>query len=108
MFARTTLLEIDTLRSTVDDALVRFDEDVLPRLREQPGFVGLYVLTTPEGRAMLVTFWTTAEQADASGVTGWYPSVLDEFTTIFRSPPGRERYEVRVAVPPPVLAPADA
>ena len=108
MFARTTLLEVDTLRSTVDEALVRFNEDVLPRLREQPGFVGLYVLTTPEGHAMLVSFWETAAQADASGSTGWYPAVLDEFTTIFRSPPGRERYEVRVAVPPPVLAPTDA
>ena len=108
MYARTTLLDIDTRRATVDDALVSFEADVLPRLREQPGFLGLYVLTTPEGHAMLVSFWQTAAQADASGSTGWYPSVLDQFTTIFRSPPGRERYEVRVAVPPPVLAPADA
>ena len=49
---------------------------------------------------MLITFWDTAEQADASAETGWYPEVLAEFTTLFRAPPGRERYEVRVAVPP--------
>jgi hypothetical protein len=72
----------------------------MPRLREQPGFCGLYALTTPEGRAMLITFWESAEEADASAERGWYPEVLAEFTTLFRAPPGRDHYEVRVAVPP--------
>jgi heme-degrading monooxygenase HmoA len=100
MYARTTLLEIDTLRFPLEEALHRFEDAVMPRLREQPGFCGIYVLTTPEGRAMLVTFWETADQADAAAETGWYPEVLAEHTTLFRAPPGRERYEVRIAVPP--------
>jgi quinol monooxygenase YgiN len=100
MYARTTLLEIDTLRISVDDALELFEAAVMPRVREQPGFCGVHVLTTPEGRAMLISFWETVAQADASADTGWYPEVLSEFTTLFRSPPGREHYEVRVAVPP--------
>ena len=104
MYARTTLLEIDTLRVSLDDALAMFESLVMPRLRELPGFLGVYALTTPDGRALLITFWATAEQADASGDTGWYPGVLDEYTTLFRAPPGREHYEVRVAVPPPVVA----
>ena len=100
MFARATLLEIDTLRVPLDDAVRQFEDLVVPRLETQPGFAGLYALTTEDGRAMLVTFWETADQADASAETGWYPEVLGEFTTLFRSPPGRERYEVRVAMPP--------
>lgn len=100
MYARTTLLEIDTLRVALDDALAEFERSVIPRLRDQPGFSGLYALTTPDGRAMLITFWATAEQADASADTGWYPDVLAEFTTMFRSPPGREHYEVRLAMSP--------
>lgn len=103
MFARTTLLEIDTLRVSLDDALQTFEDSVMPRLRQQPGFLGVYALTTQEGQAMLVSFWQTADQADVSD-SGWYADVLGEFTTIFRSPPGREHYEVRVAVPPPALA----
>jgi hypothetical protein len=94
------LLEIDTIRVALDDALEQFESLVLPRLKDQPGFCGLYALTTPEGRAMLLTFWETAEQADTSGDAGWYPDILTEFTTMFRSPPGREKYEVRVALPP--------
>ena len=103
MFARTTLLEIDTVRVPLDDALRAFEDSVMPRLRTQPGFLGLYALTTSAGRAMLISFWETADQADASDA-GWYGDVLAEFTTLFRSPPGREHYEVRVAVPPPALA----
>jgi heme-degrading monooxygenase HmoA len=106
MYARTTLLEIDTLRVALDDSLEMFETTVLPRLREQPGFCGTYVLTTPEGRAMVISFWESAEEADAGAESGWYPEVLSEFTTLFRSPPGREHYEVRVAVPPlPLTAP---
>ena len=104
MYARTTLLEIDTVRVPLDDALAVFESSVVPRLRQQPGFCGLYALTTPDGRAMLLSFWDTAEQADASADSGWYPDVLAEFMTMFRSPPGREHYEVRVALPPPVPA----
>ena len=100
MYARTTLLEIDTLRVPLDDALQQFETAVLPRLREQPGFRGLYALTTEAGKAMLITFWDPADEADAGTGTAWYPSVLAEYTTLFRSPPGRETYEVRVAVPP--------
>jgi heme-degrading monooxygenase HmoA len=100
MYARTTLLEIDTLRVDLDDAVAEFEAAVMPRLHEQPGFLGLYALTTPDGRAMLISFWETAESADAGAEAGWYPAVLAEYTTMFRSPPGRETYEVRVAVPP--------
>lgn len=100
MFARITLLEIDTVRVRLDDALEMFETEVLPRLRRQPGFSGIYALTTPDGKAMLISFWQTEEQADASAGNGWYPAVLEEYTTIFRSPPGREHYEVRVAEPP--------
>ena len=100
MYARTTLLEIDTMRVSLDEALAAFETSVVPRLQDQPGFSGLYAFTTADGRAMLITFWATAEQADASADSGWYPAVLAEFTTMFRSPPGREHYEVRLALPP--------
>lgn len=102
MYARTTLLEVDTLRVSMDAALATFVHEVLPQLRDQLGFCGVFALTAPAGAAMLVTFWETAEQADAHE-SGWYPDVLAEHMTMFRSPPGREHYEVQVAVPPPAI-----
>ena len=99
MFARVTLLEIDTLRVSVEDALKLYEDDVMPGLREQPGYLGVYGLATPDGKALLMSFWDTAAHAETVENT-WYSGVLDEFMTLFRSPPGRESYEVRIAEPP--------
>jgi hypothetical protein len=100
VFARVTMLEIDTLRVSVDDALALFEEGVMPGLRDQAGFLGVYAMNTPEGKALLMSFWETAEQAETVENT-WYTGVLEEYLTIFRSPPGRESYQVRIAEPPP-------
>jgi hypothetical protein len=97
--ARATLLEIDTLRFSVDDALNLFEEDVMPGLRAQPGYRGVYAMATPDGKALLLSFWATAEEAETVE-NRWYTGVLEEYMTLFRSPPGRESYEVRLAEPP--------
>ena len=98
MYSRVTQLEIDTLRTTVGDALAMFEEQVLPQLREQDGYEGVVVLANPDGKAMLVSVWQTEEAAveSAAFATG----ALDEFVTLFRSPPGREGYEVLLAEMP--------
>lgn len=96
MFARVTLLEIDTLRVSLDDALATFERDVVPRLRMQPGYRGVYAMTTPDGKALLLTLWATAEEADSDGTNDWYRDVLAEYVTLFKAPPGRGTYEVRL------------
>lgn len=100
MYARTTTLEIDTMRITVEEALELFEREVWPQLVDREGFRGIYVLTTSEGRGLLVSFWDTAEQADSQAASGWYADILGDLVTLFRSPPGREHYEVRLAIPP--------
>jgi heme-degrading monooxygenase HmoA len=97
MYARVTLLEIDTIRVPMDAALEVFRSEVLPTLREQSGYRGILVLSTTEGNGVLVSFWSSPEAAEAGGTSGFYPEVLDRYVTMFRSPPGRERYEVRLA-----------
>jgi hypothetical protein len=94
MYARVTLLEIDTVRTTVDDALTLFHDQTLARLREQPGYRGVWVLTNREGKGLLMSLWDTQAEADAEGDHSFYSEELGRFTTLFRSPPGRERYEV--------------
>lgn len=97
MYSRVTQLEIDTVRIDVDDAVEVFREEVLPLLREQEGYEGAYVLATEEGKGLLVTFWDTPE---AAAETAFYAAQLERYVTLFRSPPGRERYEVVVADAP--------
>lgn len=102
MHARVTQLEIDTLRVDVDDAVEMFRAEVLPGLHDQPGYRGVYVLLTPSGKGVLVSLWDTAEQAEANADQGLYAETLERYLTLFKAPPGRERYQVMVAdIPAP-------
>jgi len=94
MFARLTLLEIDTVRVSMDEALDRFRVEIAPQLRDQPGYRGVFVLTTEEGKGALLSLWETEEQAAVNGEHQFYGEALGSFATLFRSAPGRERYEV--------------
>jgi hypothetical protein len=102
MIARATTAEIDAVRMSVDEATKLFRESVLPALHEQEGYKGAYVLLSPEGKALVITFWSTEEaaQAGTSGVPSFYLQQVEKFVTIFRTPPGRETYKVLVAESP--------
>jgi hypothetical protein len=97
MYARVTLLELDPVRVSVGDAVAMFESEVLPQLRTQDGYEGAYVLTTPEGRALLMTLWKTEETATKSSAQAFYSEQLERYMTLFRTPPGRERYHVALA-----------
>jgi hypothetical protein len=100
MFARVTLLEIDTVRLSMDAALARFRSETLPRLRLQPGYRGIYVLTTPDGKAALMSLWDTEPQAASDAGPGFYGEELGHFATFFRSAPGRDTYDVSLVDEP--------
>ena len=106
MFARATVIEIDTMRVGVDEAVTLFREAVLPELREQPGFEGVLVLATPEGKGLLLSLWSSADQAAADQETGYYADVIERYVTLYRSPPGRESYEVMLSELPTSGPPA--
>lgn len=98
MFSRVTLVEIDTLRTDVDEAAELFAREVLPELRRQPGFDGALVLATAEGRGVIITLWEREEDAASPEP---YGATLERYMTLFRAPPGRERYRVALAELPP-------
>jgi heme-degrading monooxygenase HmoA len=104
MHARATLFELDLVRYDQDAAVGRFGELVLPALREQPGYLGVYVLVNPLGRGLVLTLWESEQHAAAGLRSGFYAAQVEQFVSLFRSPPGREGYEV-VLHDVPALAP---
>jgi heme-degrading monooxygenase HmoA len=100
MVARVTLAEIDSVRMSVPHAVEDFEDAVLPELRDEEGYEGCYVLTTPEGKALVMTFWRDEEAADRTLASGLYRANVQKFVTLLRSPPGREAYEVSVVDAP--------
>jgi heme-degrading monooxygenase HmoA len=95
VYSRVTLLEIDTMRADIGDVLARFETDFHPQIREMPGYDGMLVMVTPEGKGMVVSLWESEESLRASAELA--ANAADEFVTLYRSPPGRERYEVVLA-----------
>jgi heme-degrading monooxygenase HmoA len=104
MVARVTLAEIDPVRMSVDQAVALFRESVVTALREQDGYEGVYVLLSGEGKVLALTFWESEEAADAgiAGGRSFYAEQVDKFVTLYRSPPGREMYDVVIADAPAV------
>jgi heme-degrading monooxygenase HmoA len=100
MVARVTLAEVDTMRMRLDDAIDLYERSVLPALHEQPGYEGAYVLTTPQGKAVVLSFWEDDGAAAAGVASGFYAEQVEKFVTFFKSPPGREAYEVVIADAP--------
>ena len=100
MYSRVTQLEIDTLRADVEDVVQDFEYRILPGIRKLPGYEGIAVLVTPEGKGLVVSFWESEEAVEASA--GMAASAVEEFVTIYRAPPGREHYRVAYADLPAV------
>ena len=94
MFARITQFEIDTVRVSLEEALARFKEMILPEVRKQPGYLGVYVMRTPEGKGVLLSLWTSDETAEAGLESGYYQEQISKFLMLTRQPPGRDHYEV--------------
>jgi heme-degrading monooxygenase HmoA len=98
MVARATIAEVDPVRVSLDQAVELFEQSVVPALREQDGYEGVQVLLSPGGQLVL-TFWRDHEAAEAGLIGGrsFYAEQVDKFVTFYRSPPGREAYDVVVA-----------
>jgi heme-degrading monooxygenase HmoA len=105
MVARATMAEIDPVRMSIDDAVELFRTSVVPALHEQPGYEGLYVLLTPDGQALVLTFWDSEEAADAGvqGSRSFYSEQVEKFVTLYSAQPGRETYQVVLAEEPAVV-----
>src|SRR5262245_14121083 len=105
MFARVTMFELDTVRIPLKDAVAQFEAEVIPGLRGQPGYEGVYVLSTPEWKGLLMSLWATESAAEFSESSGFYDAQVAKFLLLLRTPPGRDHYEVVYSsLPQPTLA----
>ena len=102
MIARVLEGEIDAVRMSLDDAVDVVRSSVIPALRDQEGYGGMYLLLTDEGKALAISLWITEEAAEAGTVDSrpLYEDEIEKFTAIYRAAPGRETYRVALADTP--------
>jgi len=102
MVARVTLAEVDTIRVSLEDAIELYRRSVVPAMQEQGGYEGVCVLATPEGRALVISFWESEEASESGIASGFYAQQVEKFVTFYRAAPGRESYNVVIAEMPGV------
>lgn len=71
-----------------------------PQWKQQPGFVGAYLLTNAddETKSMSISIWETQADLEATEASGWYQAQVAKFAGILAAPPNRELHEVAVRV----------
>ena len=99
MIARVLEGEIDAVRMSLDDAVDAVRDSVVPALRAQEGYRGMYLLVTDEGKALAISLSSTEETAEAGVAESrpLYEDQIERFTAIYRAAPGRETYRVALA-----------
>ena len=95
MFARVTQLEIDVMRTSVAEAVERFDAEVLPAAASPAGVPRRRRPRQPGG--LRHHHHALGARGARRPPTRRYEAVLARYVTLFRSPPGREVYEVVLA-----------
>ena len=104
MVARVTLAEVDVVRQGLAELVKFYEQSVMPEQHAQDGYEGGYVLTTPEGKALVLTLWRDEDAAAAGMASGFYGEQVEKFVTVFKAPPGREMYDVAVADVPAAVS----
>ena len=92
MFARLTITQ--TKIDKLDEAVKVTKESVLPAAKSQKGFRGAYLLSQPNGKAIMISLWETEEDAIANEKSGYYQEQLAKFKDMFTAPPVHEGYNV--------------
>jgi hypothetical protein len=88
-FARNVQFQIKTGKE--QEFAGRYDNDVLPMLRKQNGFVEGLTLINPKG-VQSISLWDNRENAEAYQ-SEIYPRVLASLTTVIEGTPTVETYE---------------
>lgn len=80
---------------SVDEARKIWDEDIMPRLREQKGFLAGYLLVSENrDEGISVGLWETKEDAEAIEKSGFYKEDIKKFAKFLAPPTQRKFYDV--------------
>ncbi len=94
VYARVTVFDIDMAKIGVGQAVQFFRDEILPAVRQQPGYQGVWVMGNREGRGLLISLWETEAAAEKGVASGFYDEQAKRFLTFYRQPPERAHYEL--------------
>lgn len=90
------ILTLPIAGEQLNDALAIYNQELLPELKRQTGFQGVFWLADREaGTGYGVSLWTTPENMRAADVSGGlFPGAAEKLRSFFRQPPAVTYYAV--------------
>jgi len=93
MFARLAIGQIKT--ASLDESVKRYEASVLPDMKSQKGFCGVYYLIDRKtGKIIAASLWESEADAVAIETSGFVQAQIDKFQDLLSAPMVREIYEV--------------
>jgi heme-degrading monooxygenase HmoA len=95
MHARVTTVQLrpDTLDASID----LYQQEILPVIKAQPGYQGVYLFTDrASGNGVSITLWTSEADAQAYETSGIYRQLVAKLASNFAAPPTLATYDVSV------------
>jgi heme-degrading monooxygenase HmoA len=95
MHARVTTVQLrpDTLDASID----LYQQELLPVIKAQPGYQGVYLFTDrATGNGVSITLWTSEADAQAYETSGIYRQLVAKLASNFAAPPTLATYDVSV------------
>lgn len=75
---------------------VQVSHAILPLVREQVGFVGVYLFTKSTGQNFSISIWEQEENSNFNIESGWWLEQVRKFDTIYQGPPTKEEYSISI------------
>ena len=93
MHARVVTLQV--LPDKMDEVNALFQNEVVPGVRQLPGFMSLTLLEDRKARrALMISVWATEQALKDSEGPGFFQTHIQKFTPMLEAPPYREIFEV--------------
>ena len=95
MHARVTTVQLrpDTLDASID----LYQQELLPVIKAQPGYQGVYLFTDrATGNGVSITLWTSEADAQAYETSGIYRQLVAKLAANFAASPTLATYDVSV------------
>ena len=82
----------------MDEGVAFYRDSILPTLKQQKGFRGLYWLADHKtAKYTVITLWETEDDMVATETSGLLQEVITKFAEFVAAPPAIERYEVALS-----------
>ncbi|HJT55376.1 MAG TPA: antibiotic biosynthesis monooxygenase [Ktedonobacteraceae bacterium] len=92
MYARVTTFELNP--GKIDEALEVARTDLVPVMKQQPGFKAVLTLVDREAaKAISVSLWETEDDLKAGESSGYYQQQVSRLASFVMAAPNRETYE---------------